>query len=498
MKEETASILIVEGENLSAKDLERPLANFGYRIAGVVDSGPEAVEAAEQIRPDVALMDTQLTGSMDSFAVAGEIRNRLRIPTVFLISNDEEDTAQRHNGTALYAYVAKPFRSIELNATILLALNQKRLLQEIFAKQAWLATLLQSLNDAVVATDAKGRVSFLNAAAEALTGCALEDVIGVPIEQICSLRTLEGEDVRESQLLRVLRVREATPRQRFLLTVQSGLPVPIEESAAPIVEHGELLGAVAVFRDISEVLSRENHLERQRELAEAQMHVAAEALGQTRSDLRALSKHLIDSHEAERQRLAKTFHDDFSQRTALLGLQVDSLSETLGNNGEAMERLSAIRSQLERLSEGLRRTSHNLHPSVLSDLGFLPALRGLALDFQASGLDVILRSIRALSAEPAAETAIALYRIAEETIRMLGNHSSTTSPQIQVSVSEEEGHLRMVIEDGGTGLEANAENADAGLWILNMQERARSIGGTVFLGELKRRGTQVLVRVPLS
>jgi PAS domain S-box-containing protein len=71
---------------------------------------------------------------------------------------------------------------------------------EIFAEQAWLATMLKSLSDAIVATDANGYVSYLNPPAEALTGWSLKDALGLPIERIYSLSTLAGEKVEECQL----------------------------------------------------------------------------------------------------------------------------------------------------------------------------------------------------------------------------------------------------------------------------------------------------------
>jgi DNA-binding response OmpR family regulator len=85
MKIESARILIVDGESLLTKDLEQALAGLGYRVAGVVNSGSKAVQAAEEIRPDLALVDIELGRSGDSLATANEIRDRLKIPIVFLM-----------------------------------------------------------------------------------------------------------------------------------------------------------------------------------------------------------------------------------------------------------------------------------------------------------------------------------------------------------------------------------------------------------------------------
>jgi PAS domain S-box-containing protein len=496
MKEESPSILIVEGENTVAKDLESSLAGLGYRIAGVVGSGHEAIRVAEEVRPDLALMDMQLAGSVDSLSAAGEIRNRLKIPIVFLMARSDGETVSESAAIAPYGYVAKPFRSTELNATILLALNQHWLVQGIFAEQAGLATMLESLNDAVIATDNKGRVSFLNPPAETLTGWPLKDVIGLPIGQIYRLKTLNGEQVEESQLGMALHLRKATERGRFLLTDRTGRSLPIEESAAPIVEQGRLLGAVAVFRDITEVFNREDTLSRERDSAEAQMHITAEALGQTQSDLRSLSEHLIKLHEEERRHLAKNFHDDFSQRSALIGLQIECLAETLQDNPAALEQMRAIRAQLTTLSEGLRQTSHNLYPSVLSDLGFLPAVRELVQEFQTRGLDVTLRVRGTIPEGIPTEIGIALYRIAEEAIANAAKHAKPAP--IHVTASVRDATLQVVIQDCGSGFDLRKVRARGGLGLLRMQERARMAGGSLFVGTAAGQGTQVIVRVPVG
>jgi signal transduction histidine kinase len=210
------------------------------------------------------------------------------------------------------------------------------------------------------------------------------------------------------------------------------------------MEGAQLLGAVAVFRDITDVLTREVDLARERERAEAQMHVAAEALGHSQSDFSSLSKHLINSHEQELQYLAKSFHNDFSQSTALLGLQLDALFTTVGDNTEALEQLRAMRSQVDSLSEGFRHTSHDLYPSALSDLGLLPALRELIEEFQSNGLDVVLRAKGTLPDQIPVEIAIAIYRIIEEAIVNPAKSASDAPSSIVFSVKD--GQLQLLIE----------------------------------------------------
>jgi len=202
------------------------------------------------------------------------------------------------------------------------------------------------------------------------------------------------------------------------------------------------------------------------------------------------------SLDDERRRLAKSLDDDFSQYAAAIRLQVDCLLETLDDRLRAQRQLRAMRSQLEVLSEGLRRTSRDLYPSLLSDLGLLPALQQLAREFQAKGLDVMLHAVGALPEQTPAETGIALYRIAEEAIENIAKY--TGSAPIQITVWVKEGMLQMLIEDAVGGFGSEGPSARNGLGLLRMRERARLAGGSLSITTEKGKGTQVIVLLPLQ
>lgn len=113
---------------------------------------------------------------------------------------------------------------------------------------------LQSIGDAVIATDAEGRVEFMNPVAEAITGWSHEEASGKPIEEVFRIINEESRKTVENPVTRV--IREGTVvglANHTLLLSRNGREIPIADSGAPIRgDHGEIIGVVLVFRDQSE------------------------------------------------------------------------------------------------------------------------------------------------------------------------------------------------------------------------------------------------------
>ena len=114
-------ILIVEDERIVATDLSKRLKAMGYEPVGRAASGEQAIALAGELKPDLVLMDIRLEGEMDGIAAAREIRQRFRIPSVFLSANAEEDTIERAKLAEPFGYLLKPFEDRELRATIEMA-----------------------------------------------------------------------------------------------------------------------------------------------------------------------------------------------------------------------------------------------------------------------------------------------------------------------------------------------------------------------------------------
>jgi PAS domain S-box-containing protein len=250
----SAQILVVEDEGIVAKGIQADLESLGYSVPVTASSGEEAIRQAEGTHPDLVLMDVVLKGQMDGIEAAKEIVNRLDIPVVYLTAYQDGETLDRAKATEPFGYLLKPFEEKELHTTIEMALYKHRMEQKIKASERWLVSTLQSLGEAVIATDARLCIRLMNPSAEALTGWRCEDAFGRDLSEICHVYDRESPVVFESLASQAIqRNRKIAVAGGFQIVARDGREAPVEGCITPILDdEGNLSGAVLVLRDISE------------------------------------------------------------------------------------------------------------------------------------------------------------------------------------------------------------------------------------------------------
>src|SRR5438093_1262329 len=231
----TASVIIVEDEGVVALDLKRRLERMGYSVAALASGGREAVEKARETGPDLVLMDISLGEDLDGIEAAEIIERRLHVPVVYLTAHSDAATLERAKATEPYGYVLKPFRDRELQVAIEMALYKHRAEMMLGESREWLAATLRSVGEAVIANDRNGAVSFMNPAAEKLTGWREEEAKGRHLNDVLHLLDGATREAQENPVGRV--VSEGRPHplpENTLLLPKGGDPVQIEDSFAPI------------------------------------------------------------------------------------------------------------------------------------------------------------------------------------------------------------------------------------------------------------------------
>ena len=251
---ENTAILVVEDENIVALDIKNRLKKLGYTVAGRAATGQAAIDKAGETQPDLVLMDIRLKGDMDGIEAAKQIRDRFGIPVIYLTAYSDETTLQRAKITEPYGYLIKPFEDRDLHTTIGMALYRHKIELELRESRQWLATTLKSIGDAVIATDNQGCITYMNPVAEALTRWSQAEALGkisTEVFKIINARTRLPVSSPITQALQENRTVEL--EDNSLLITKDGREIPIDDSAAPIVDDQKnTYGVVLVFRDITE------------------------------------------------------------------------------------------------------------------------------------------------------------------------------------------------------------------------------------------------------
>ncbi len=247
------SILIVEDERIVARDLAESLSGMGYEVVGAAANSQSALELAAAHLPSLVLMDVRIEGEIDGIETANVLRSRFDMPVIFLTAYADDDTLARAKNSAPLGYIVKPFKSAELRGTIEMALVRHELERRIREREHWFETTLRSVGDAVLAVDSQGAVNFANPVAEQILGASSAELVGRAIDQVLRLVDEQTHAPIPNPMSRALSDRRALDLPRGVALERAGRGLPIEDSSAPIVDDaGRLLGAVMVFRDITE------------------------------------------------------------------------------------------------------------------------------------------------------------------------------------------------------------------------------------------------------
>ena len=185
--QEKINVLVVEDEMIVSLELQDRLKSLGYNVCGDASSGEDALLRIEKFRPDVVLMDIMLKGPIDGVMAAEKIKLKYTIPVIFLTAYSDNATLERAKITEPYGYLLKPFDERMLSTTIEMALLRHKLEIKLKSSESWLTTILKSIGDAVIATDANGVIKFMNPIAEKLTGWSEEEALNHTLNQVYRL-----------------------------------------------------------------------------------------------------------------------------------------------------------------------------------------------------------------------------------------------------------------------------------------------------------------------
>jgi signal transduction histidine kinase len=269
--------------------------------------------------------------------------------------------------------------------------------------------------------------------------------------------------------------------------------------ALPLLRDNRVIGAISIGDEAGRTFDAEDlalvrlfAAQAATALANARLYTEVQT-GQER--MQDLSRKLLEAQEAERRRMAHELHDESGQLLASVHLALEGT--VAGLPPQFRESFHLVRSQLDAIETQLRRLAHELRPTILDDLGLLPALQGLTQRVaERTGLCIHMDSTIEGRLAPAVETA--LYRIMQEGLTNIAKHAAATHVDLQLWRDE---GIHGLLRDDGVGFVVEhvmGQTGSRGLGLLGIQERLEALGGTLQITSALGEGTTLQLTLPAA
>lgn len=243
------------------------------------------------------------------------------------------------------------------------------------------------------------------------------------------------------------------------------------------------LGIGAILASFS--MGRILNLER-----ESAAHFAETA--QARSELKALSARLVDAQESERRAISRELHDEVGQSLSALLVGLSNLAAAVpaAQAPELGRQVAALRELTEASVGVVRNMTLLLRPSMLDDLGLVPALQWQAREISKRSGIIVNFAAEGVADELPDEYKTSIYRVMQEALHNCEKHAR--AKVVRVTVRQQNNLLVMSIQDDGCGFGPQIEK---GLGLRGMQERVENLGGTFTVETDVGRGTLIIVQL---
>lgn len=211
---------------------------------------------------------------------------------------------------------------------------------------------------------------------------------------------------------------------------------------------------------------------------------------------------VFKAQEDERKRISQEIHDDSIQRLAVTASTTQLLAEDklLENQPELKQRVENVRDMIISISVDLRRLSVDLRPTVLDDLGLVPALRWLADEFQRiTGINTQIE-ITGAQQELSKKITVLVFRIVQEALSNARKHAGASS--IRVRLEFKEATIKVTIQDNGKGFKV-PDHFDrlmysGKLGLMGMQQRTQVLNGIFSIHSEIGKGTTISVEAGMQ
>jgi signal transduction histidine kinase len=222
--------------------------------------------------------------------------------------------------------------------------------------------------------------------------------------------------------------------------------------------------------------------------AELRYHQVAQA----QRELKELSARLVEAQELERRAISRELHDEVGQSLSALLMELGNLGAVAPGDAELRRHVESIRKLAESSVHVVRNMALLLRPSMLDDLGLVPALQWQAREISKRTGMAVTVDAEGVADDLPEEHRTCIYRVVQEALNNCARHASAHSVRIQVV--QQGARIRLSVQDDGQGFDSTHVR---GLGLLGMEERVTHLGGRFHLQSEPGLGTKLRIEIPL-
>ena len=451
----------------SAKELDHVKLGEGFNgkvaATGEVMLVPDASSDSRLTRPAVIrnkLHPMLIVPMKSKGEVIGTLCVAMRRPRTFL--PDEID---------LLSTIAGQIASALTNAK--LYEEAKQIADQLYKSARDYRNLFENAHDAIWFHDIDGRILAANKAAQDLTGYPIEEFIGRRVQEFMDEGMIKLAVEVKNKLLNGEPF--AQPYEQQTVT-KDGVRKTVMVTSSVMTIDNEPVGFQHIGRDVS---------------AERRMQ----------NNLRYYLNQITRAQEEERKRISRELHDDTAQALFAISRQMDNfIRDNLTLPEQQRRMLQDIRQRIGVTLQGIRRFSQDLRPSIIDDLGLMPAVKWLVKQkSEESGIDILLK-ITGKEQRLLPEMELILFRIIQEGLNNVSKHALASEAEVWVEF--EDSSVNASIVDNGQGFELPQTVGDLSpsgkLGLVGMQERVTLLNGSLTIKSKPGKGTEVRVSVPIE
>jgi two-component system cell cycle sensor histidine kinase/response regulator CckA len=247
------SVLIVSDNADVLRSLRAILAPSNYVLLPVTASSAGAVAAVQRRTPDIVLISIALAGKESGHEIAQSISAAADVPIVYLVAKKEKQKFLRLQKTNPAGFILLPPVDLEVHTVIEMVIHKHKTERDLAQQRRWLDITLRSVGDGVITSDTQGRITFMNATAESMTGRSEKESAGKKLSSVLRISSLvPGAAVPDPVSAAIEAEAPFCFSDHLLLRSKKGTEYFIDCSAAPIISEGRKIdGVVVTFRDVT-------------------------------------------------------------------------------------------------------------------------------------------------------------------------------------------------------------------------------------------------------